>query len=150
MNNQLSPMPQSMPQPTQPNMPQTMQQSMQQQNTTVVVVNQPTAGQSNGKLLISPVGTREWSSGLCSCFDDVGVCLCVLCCTCCVEKDIAEALRECACVTCYVPGGTINLRTKTRTIGGIRGSICNDCMVIACCYQCALCQMKRELNIMGL
>jgi len=30
-----------------------------------------------------------------------------------------------------------------------QGSMCNDCMVVACCGPCAACQEARELTNMG-
>ena len=45
------------------------------------------------------------------------------CCTCCVLADISAKLRENVCVTCCVPGSTITLRTRLRTLGGIQVSL---------------------------
>ena len=54
--------------PMQPYVPAPMQQqpSMRSTNTTVVIQQQPTA--------IVVQGPRDWSTGICSCFDDCGVC----------------------------------------------------------------------------
>ncbi|WAR06815.1 hypothetical protein MAR_016773, partial [Mya arenaria] len=35
-------------------------------------------------------------------------------------------------------------------INVIPGSICFDCMAMSCCFLCAICQMQRELEAMGL
>ncbi|XP_060598624.1 placenta-specific gene 8 protein-like [Ruditapes philippinarum] len=119
------------------------------QHTTTVVINQQPSVQ-NDRILGSKDGHREWSSGLFSCFDDVGKCMWAMWCPSCVLADISARLGECAFVTCCVPGGLATVRTRVRTLGGIRGSICKDYMVTECCHICAMCQIHRELEYMGL
>ncbi|XP_060598625.1 placenta-specific gene 8 protein-like [Ruditapes philippinarum] len=119
-----------------------------QHSTTVVINQQPSV--QNDRILGSKDGHREWSSGLFSCFDDVGKCMWGWCCPSCVLIDISARLGECAFVTSCVPGSLVTIRTRVRTLGGIRGSICKDCMVIECCSFCAMCQIHRELEYMGL
>lgn len=122
-------------------------QHMQQQSTTVIV-NQP---QAHNQLLIGSVhGHRQWSTGLCDCFSDIGTCLFTWFCYQCAMCQLASRTGECMCVTCFVPGAEINLRTRIRTLGGIQGSMCNDCLTVACCGPCAACQEARELKNMGI
>ncbi|VDI26280.1 Hypothetical predicted protein [Mytilus galloprovincialis] len=60
---------------------------------------------------------------------------------------IGVRLGENNCTMCFVPAVDINLRTRIRTLGGIEGDMCNDCIVVACCAQCAACQEYRELHV---
>ncbi|XP_045160077.1 placenta-specific gene 8 protein-like [Mercenaria mercenaria] len=129
--------------------PQPMMMHPQHHTSTTVIVQQPTAVQNN-RILGPKDGHREWSSGLFSCCDDVGKCIWAWYCTSCVLADISARLGECSCVTCCVPGGLATIRTRVRTLGGIRGSICKDYLATECCYFCAICQLQRELEYMGL
>ncbi|XP_045160079.1 placenta-specific gene 8 protein-like [Mercenaria mercenaria] len=129
--------------------PQPMVMHPQQHTSTTVIVQQPTAIQ-NDRILGHKDGHRDWSSGLFSCFDDVGKCMWTLCCPNCVLADISARLGECAFVTCCVPGGIATIRTRVRTLGGIRGSICKDYIATECCQLCVMCQIQRELEYMGL
>ncbi|XP_021362900.1 cornifelin-like [Mizuhopecten yessoensis] len=95
-------------------------------------------------------GHRDWTTGLCDCFADIPICLLTWWCLVCVECKNASRLGECCCMPYCVPGGTINVRSRLRTIGGIHGSVCNDCMTLACCGPCAVCQMSREMDNMGI
>ncbi|XP_045199215.2 placenta-specific gene 8 protein-like [Mercenaria mercenaria] len=124
-------------------------QPVEFQQGTVITV-QPGFGTDQGKLLIPLAGNRAWSSGLFDCFEDISNCLFIAFCTPCAQSQIASRMGENCCVTCCVPGAMIALRQKLRTLGGIQGTLFNDCLVLSCCGQCALCQMKREMNIMGI
>ncbi|GFR96453.1 placenta-specific gene 8 protein-like [Elysia marginata] len=77
--------------------------------------------------------SRHWNSGLFSCMNDVLGCALSLVCFPLDLMRIANRLNECACVSCCVPGGLATLRTKLRTMGGIRGSICSDCVAAHFC-----------------
>ncbi|KAK7480200.1 hypothetical protein BaRGS_00028585 [Batillaria attramentaria] len=113
----------------------------------MAVVNQPQSGQ----LLVQLEGHRDWSTGLCGCFTDCGSCLCTYCCLPCMMCRLASRLNECPLMPYCVPGGgLIAMRTKVRTMGGIQGSICNDCMATTCCGPCVVCQLSREMDNMGL
>lgn len=116
---------------------------------TTVIVQQPQVMQL-GPPPMMPQNVRDWSSGMCSCFDDMGTCLSGWCCNCCLWSKIAGRLNENPCVLCCVPGAAINLRTKMRTMYGIRGTMCRDCCEIEFCGCCAVCQMERELQTMGM
>ncbi|XP_071170477.1 placenta-specific gene 8 protein-like [Mytilus edulis] len=104
-----------------------------------------------GNLLLSNVhGHRDWSTGLCDCFSDCKTCIIGYCCLPCLTCSVASRIGECCCMHYFVPGGTINMRTRIRTLGGIQGSACNDCLVVNFCCICAICQMSREIDNMGI
>ncbi|XP_028406683.1 placenta-specific gene 8 protein-like [Dendronephthya gigantea] len=112
-------------------------------NTTVVIQQQPAA--------VVVQGPRDWSSGLCACFDDCGVCMVGLCSCMCglpiIECQVSGAAGECCCVGIYCP---IALRTKIRTRHNIQGGIVGDCCAVFFCHYCAFCQMQREINMSGM
>ncbi|XP_068761866.1 placenta-specific gene 8 protein-like [Montipora capricornis] len=109
---------------------------------TTVVVNQPPP-------LILQQGQRDWSSGLCSCFDDCYSCLMGTFCSWCLMCQVSERMGEgCMFATCC-QGALIGLRVKLRTQQNIQGTLCNDYFEVACCGPCALCQLSRELDRCG-
>ncbi|XP_048766897.1 placenta-specific gene 8 protein-like isoform X2 [Ostrea edulis] len=116
----------------------------------VVVVQQPVANSGNPLMVTGIDGHRHWSTGLFDCFSDITSCLMGYFCLPCTICSVASRTGECCCMPYCVPGGTILMRNRIRTIGGIQGSACNDCMVMSCCGVCAVCQMQRELDNMGL
>ncbi|KAH3888957.1 hypothetical protein DPMN_013002 [Dreissena polymorpha] len=95
-------------------------------------------------------GHRDWDTGLFACCSDCKTLLCTWFCLPCVLCDISKRMGECMCMPFCVPDGLLALRARMRTLGGIQGSICNDCLVLNCCGACAVCQMRRELDAMGL
>ncbi|CAC5425994.1 unnamed protein product [Mytilus coruscus] len=104
-----------------------------------------------GTLLVSTVqGHRKWTTGLFDCFTDCKTCVISYFCLPCMVCNLAVKLGDCACMPYVVPGSTVAMRTRLRTLGGIQGSICNDCLVMGFCEPCAICQMSRELNNMGI
>ncbi|XP_033739636.1 cornifelin-like [Pecten maximus] len=125
------------------NMPPQMATSV----TNVVVTTQPQPG--NGLMVTDFTGHRHWSTGLFGCFDDIPSCLLTFFCLPCMECKQASRIGECCCMPYCVPGGSLAMRARIRTAGGIQGSVTNDCMTLACCGPCAVCQMDRELTNMG-
>ncbi|XP_070191239.1 placenta-specific gene 8 protein-like [Littorina saxatilis] len=113
----------------------------------MAVVTQPG---HNQQLLVSLDGHRDFSTGLCGCFEDCGSMLCTWCCFPCMMCRLATRLNECCCMPFCVAGAILPMRTKVRTMGGIQGSICNDCLASVCCLPCAVCQLSREMDNMGL
>lgn len=110
--------------------------------TTTIITTQP-AG------IVAPTGktpAREWSTGLCSCFDDLPSCLAAFCCPNLMECWIASTADECICLPMVFPGSTVAIRTKVRAEHNIRGSIFNDCLLYALCPCCTMAQTKRELD----
>lgn len=133
------PPPYGPPQPGYP--PQQHQPTFQTTNTTVVV-NQPVP-------LIMQQGMRDWSSGLCGCFEDCYSCCLGLFCPCILLCDVSSRMGEgCMFATCCA-GALVGLRVKMRIQQNIQGSLCNDYCTIQCCGPCVLCQLSRELNHCG-
>merc|ERR1712098_140614 len=103
---------------------------------TTVVIQQPNMAE------------RDWSSGLCSCLEDVPCCIFQVLCggpPCMIaEMKLASDMGENVCLPHCVPGAMIALRVKMRHQNKIRGSICDDCLMTACCSPCAACQLVRE------
>ncbi|CAG5119027.1 unnamed protein product [Candidula unifasciata] len=116
-----------------------------------VVVTQP-GGSGNSLLLIGKdkLQFRSWTSHICSCFNDCTSCILGTMCLPILLCRVSNRLNECALITCCAAGGFMALRTKLRTMGGIKGSICSDCFMTTCCGPCAACQMSREMDSMGL
>jgi len=108
-----------------------------------VVSNQPAtivAGQQQ---------LREWSTGMCDCFEDMHSCICAWFFPHCFAGCLATRMNESCCVPCGVPGGMITMRTALRTKHGIKGDICGDCCDSFWCGLCVLCQMSREMDKLG-
>ncbi|XP_056617691.1 cornifelin-like [Triplophysa dalaica] len=105
------------------------------------VITQPGAG-SYG----TNVQTGEWSTGLCSCFNDILVCglgcICPIALSCYTTKKYGENV----CLAC-VPGGMAAMRTHMRLTYGIQGTICNDALMTCCCGLFETCRMAREIRI---
>ncbi|XP_072921127.1 placenta associated 8, tandem duplicate 1 [Hemitrygon akajei] len=97
----------------------------------MVVMTQPQAAPAKS----------DWSSGLFSCCDDIGVCCCGIFCTICLGCQIAGNMGECC-----LCGTSMAMRTLIRTKYLINGSLCGDWLVTMCCLPCSLCQIKREIN----
>lgn len=120
---------------------------------TAYVVNQP------APLPLS----NAWSSGLCDCFDDMGVCCLTCWCPCVTYGDNVEKVSDgqsscCIWGTLYclamgmayfcVP---LNCCLQCGPRGDIRRAYGlvedpNDCLVSCCCSYCALCQEARQLQ----
>ncbi|CAC5376203.1 unnamed protein product [Mytilus coruscus] len=129
--------------------PPQMQTYQNTSSNVTVVVNQPTT-QHNQLMVTALDGRRTWSTGLFDCFSDMANCLFTFCCYPFAVCNLASRLGECFCAPACVPGGDIILRNRIRSVGGIRGSMCDDCLVIVCCGPCAVCQEARELTNMGI
>ncbi|RXN21515.1 cornifelin-like protein [Labeo rohita] len=96
---------------------------------------------------------NQWSSGVCDCCEDMGICCCGFWCTYCLMCKTSEDFGECLCLPlleiCF--GGiihpiTLAMRSSMRERFHIKGSIQNDCCVATCCPVCVWCQMARELK----
>ncbi|XP_031571949.1 cornifelin homolog [Actinia tenebrosa] len=110
--------------------------------TNVVVVNQQPTFIVQGK--------RDWHSGMCACFDDMGSCCCAIWCPMCLLYEITQKMGEdcCFCLCCPLEA-MFGLRVQLRTEQNIQGSLCNDYCSIIWCQSCVLCQMSRELKHLG-
>ncbi|KAH3888953.1 cornifelin homolog [Dreissena polymorpha] len=123
---------------------------MQTSHQTVVVTQQPIMSGKSNMMVCSLNGHRDWDSGLMACCTDCRSLLMTYFCLPCSLCDISSRTGECMCMPFCVAGGLLALRARIRTLGGIQGSICGDCIAISCCGLCAICQMQRELDAMGL
>ncbi|CAH1782714.1 unnamed protein product [Owenia fusiformis] len=107
-----------------------------------VVVQQPTPT----ALTAGQLPKRSWDSGICDCDDDIASCCAAFWCPICFEAWLAAKMGEACCIPCIVPNSTVALRVKLRSENSIEGSVMNDCCAVTCCWQCSLCQMKREID----
>ncbi|KAL8570865.1 hypothetical protein ACOMHN_023538 [Nucella lapillus] len=76
--------------------------------------------------------------------------MCTYCCLPVMMCRVSVRLNECPLMPCLVPCTMATIRTKVRTMGGIEGSICEDCVATCCCFMCTVCQLSREMDFMGL
>jgi len=108
-------------------------------------------GKTKSELVLIPMEKlqrRSWGTGLFGCLMDVTSCFCGMFMLPCLACRVANRMGECALVPFC--GGVVAMRTKLRTMGGIKGSIHSDCINSFCCYACVMCQMEREINAMKL
>lgn len=99
------------------------------------VVTQPGYGMGGA------VMTSDWQTGAFDCCGDIGICLCGTFFPLCLSCQIASDMNECC-----LCGASVAMRTKYRTRYGIPGSICSDFLLLSCFPQCALCQLKRDIE----
>ncbi|WJX50476.1 Cell number regulator 1 [Trifolium repens] len=107
--------------------------------------------------------THHWSTGLCRCLDDPGICLVTCFCPCVTFGLIAEIVDKgnstCTCdgtiygallaVTGLACLYSCYYRSKLRAQYDLPEAPCMDCLVHFCCETCALCQEYRELKNRG-
>uniref|UniRef100_H0VKU2 PLAC8 like 1 n=2 Tax=Cavia porcellus TaxID=10141 RepID=H0VKU2_CAVPO len=111
------------------------------------VVKQPVRGASNSATITTIVETGgDWSTGLFSVCRDRRICFCGLFCPMCLECDIARFYGECLCWP-LLPGSTFALRIGTRERYKIQGTLCEDWLVVHCCWPLSICQVARELKM---
>ncbi|KAL7875201.1 hypothetical protein SRHO_G00061710 [Serrasalmus rhombeus] len=58
-------------------------------------------------------GSSDWSSNLCDCCDDCGICLCGTFLPCCLGCKVAQDHGESCCLS-FLPGALVALRTSIR------------------------------------
>jgi len=109
-------------------------------HTTVVMNQQPVLVQRTA---------RNWSTGLCGCFEDCGSLCMGLCCPYFLLLDVSSRMGEGCCFVCCCPGALLGLRIKLRVQENIQGSLMNDYCEVECCPLCVLCQLSRELKHVG-
>ncbi|XP_043101866.1 plac8 onzin related protein 6 [Puntigrus tetrazona] len=104
-------------------------------------------------VVLSSNMATQWSSGVCDCCEDMGICCCGLWCPFCLMCKTSEEFGECLCLPllemCF--GGllhpiTLSMRSSMRERFHIKGSIQDDCCTVFCCHVCVWCQMARELK----
>jgi Cys-rich protein (TIGR01571 family) len=94
-----------------------------------------------------------WSSGLCSCCEDFGICFQGAFCPCCLYGKNSEQIGEGSCIgncLCYLFCFPCCQQTKTRNLIRKKYNLidepCGDCCVSWFCSTCALCQEAREIK----
>lgn len=96
------------------------------------------------KMVFSKDG-REWTTGLCGCFEHCASCLGAFCCMPCFACYVAMEMDENVCGA-FCCSSFIALRTRLRGVLGIEGSVCKDLCALWLCPCCALSQMYREIQ----
>ncbi|KAJ8354741.1 hypothetical protein SKAU_G00223080 [Synaphobranchus kaupii] len=112
---------------------------------TEVISSQPQVTVTNYTLSSS---STDWSSNICDCFEDCGICLCGTFVPCILAIKVAQDLGESCCLP-FLPCAILAMRTSLRDKYHISGSICDDWMTMACLAHCAICQMAREQKMRG-
>lgn len=115
---------------------------------------------------MDPNSTKEWSSGLCSCCDDCGICVLSFCCPC-IQYGMSTEMfgegvlfREPSCAVhaiIYIAFDIFGLgcivlglqRQLVREKYGIKGTSFNDFCCSCCCQPCTLAQVSREIKANG-
>ncbi|XP_056619426.1 cornifelin homolog [Triplophysa dalaica] len=93
-------------------------------------------------------GSTDWSSGVCDCCDDCGICLCGTFIPCALGCKVAQDHDETCCLP-FLPGAMVALRTSIRDKYQINGTLCDDWLIMSCLGPCGLCQMAREQKMRG-
>ncbi|XP_043972997.1 cornifelin homolog [Gambusia affinis] len=107
-----------------------------------VVTSQPT------QYTVTTGRSSDWSTNVCDCCDDCGICLCGAFIPCILGCKVAQDNGDSCCLP-FLPGAMIALRTSIRSKYNIEGSVCDDWVVMACLPLCGLCQMAREQKMRG-
>ncbi|OHT01464.1 hypothetical protein TRFO_31736 [Tritrichomonas foetus] len=91
----------------------------------------------------------DFSTGLCDCFSDCGVCIYVTCCIeCAVADNWARSRRE-DCSLCHLIAFSHPVWTRDNIrmmLGQREKQYAGDCLVYTFCTPCAVCQDARELK----
>uniref|UniRef100_A0A3P8V8Y2 Cornifelin homolog B-like n=1 Tax=Cynoglossus semilaevis TaxID=244447 RepID=A0A3P8V8Y2_CYNSE len=102
-------------------------------------------------LVCSSEEEGDWSTGICSCCNDMKQCCWVFWCCPCFACKTSKAFGQCLCLplldvcSCVHPA-TMVMRTNVRYHYGIKGSLCTDCVCATCCPSCVWCQMATEMK----
>lgn len=94
---------------------------------------------------------RNWSAPLCECKGrhNNGSCMGLFCCWCYHKYMLATRLGETPFMG-LIPCAAFALRIQIRTLFGIKGSVLKDFATAMFCEPCAVCQMTKELDHIGL
>ena len=98
--------------------------------------------------------SKEWSNELCSCLNDIPLCLTTYCAPCYTFGKTAEAVGDdclmCGIVT-FVPLANLwfatQIRGKIREQKGIDGTFVSDLLLSCCCPLCTLVQEAQEVGV---
>ena len=100
--------------------------------------------------------SSDWQHGLCSCFDNIGICVIAYLVPCYTFGKNAEAVGDSCClcgVAFFVPFlnicAALSLRGKLREQKGIDGSCLGDFFTILFCPLCAMVQEAQESQGIG-
>eukprot|EP01084_Bolivina_argentea_P117541 208727_1 len=100
----------------------------------------------------------RWTTGVSECCQDCSSCWESFLCTPCqmgyqygfVEKKMRHcSLAMCLMATCLPCVAAQDLRFKIRSMYGIKGNCCTDCMPAWCCTPCVVSQNYREISVRG-
>ena len=93
-------------------------------------------------------GPAEFSTGLCGCFDDFGVCLYGCFCTTCLmcQNQAKVEGTKCGCRQACCPLFEYNTRQIIRRRKNMNEECCVDCMTVGYFLPLVVCQDARELN----
>ncbi|KAK3521625.1 hypothetical protein QTP70_014723 [Hemibagrus guttatus] len=112
--------------------------------TTKMVIKQP-------QPVLESKDSDEWNSRICDCCDNKAEC-CFVCCFCpCFACMKTKEYGQCLCLPlldlCGIASpATWAMRVSMRHHYGIKGTLCNDCLIATFCTPCAWCQMSREMK----
>ncbi|XP_034737018.1 protein PLANT CADMIUM RESISTANCE 11-like isoform X1 [Etheostoma cragini] len=112
---------------------------------------------------MAPQPFKNWSSGLCDCFENANTCCYGFWCCPCLACTVSERFGESRCLPlcdivgpaimaffgvpmCAAPPAALALRAAIRNRYGIEGSLCRDIVISCFCWWCSWCQMHRELK----
>ncbi|XP_052434303.1 cornifelin homolog [Carassius gibelio] len=109
---------------------------------------QTEAVSSQPQMTVTSYTVSHWSSDVCDCCDDCGICLCGAFIPCILGCKVAQDNGDSCCLP-FLPGAMIALRTSIRDRYRINGSVCDDWVFMTCCPSCGLCQMAREQKARG-
>ncbi|XP_002128750.2 cornifelin homolog [Ciona intestinalis] len=108
------------------------------------IQNQPYSSTTTSVVVTHQPAGRVWRSGICDCYKNCGVCMCVYCFQPCYTVGLAQRMGESCCVGMITPGMSA-LRTKFRMTHGIQGTVLEDACVSMFCSPCAACQLGNEM-----
>ncbi|XP_068128078.1 cornifelin homolog [Hyperolius riggenbachi] len=118
-----------------------------------VTVQPATFSQS---VTVTHAGPETWSSGICDCCEEMGICCfafwCFPCFQCATVSDHGECLclplldTGCGGFPATIPPISLAMRASVRERYKIHGSIFNDCCMMCWCLSCSWCQMAREIK----
>ncbi|CAL1540555.1 unnamed protein product [Lymnaea stagnalis] len=121
----------------------------------LVIANQPrkssrkTADNSFHSPFNDAHSERDWSTDLFQCSGEGRSCPAMCCCWPAYRYSLATRLGETPFMP-LIPCAAFALRVKIRSLFGIKGSIIKDFFTSLCCEPCAVCQMTREMDKIGL
>ncbi|KAF8635773.1 hypothetical protein AX17_003860 [Amanita inopinata Kibby_2008] len=163
--------PQMMP-PPQMMQPQMMQPQMVQPQPTMGMTVAPGGNKNSKNLPYNAEGKREWSHGLCDCFDDCGTCMLSWCCPCMVYSKVkrraeylnthgkpdpeqggsgcdGDCMLHCCLTGIFGAGWVLQIfnRGVVRNRYNIAGEGFGDCCTACFCTPCELTQESREIEL---